>query len=96
MRLIDAESLKAMRFTQSLHDNEGRLFVPFTEVAEAIFNAPTIEAESVVHCIDCQYAETYVYCGEVCLSCTNNKGLDRDVPNDGYCYCGAKMDLEGE
>lgn len=47
MRLIDAESLSSMRFTHEMHDSEGRLYVPFDEVAEAIFNAPTIEAEPV-------------------------------------------------
>ena len=45
MRLIDAESLSSMRFTHEMHDSEGRLYAPFDEVAEAIFNAPTIEAE---------------------------------------------------
>lgn len=49
MRLIDAESLSSMRFTHEMHDSEGRLYVPFDEVAEAIFNAPTIEAEPVKH-----------------------------------------------
>lgn len=50
--------------------------------------------ERVVHCVDCRYAETIVFHGEVGLTCNNNEGLFRDVPTDGYCYCGAKMENE--
>ena len=46
-RLIDVKSLENMHFTESVYDNESKLFVPFVEVASAIFNAPTIiEGES--------------------------------------------------
>ena len=41
-RLIDANSLENMYFTESKYDAESKLFVPFVEVASAIFDAPTI------------------------------------------------------
>lgn len=45
-RLIDAKTLENMHFTENMFDNESKLFVPFVEVASAVFNAPTvIEAE---------------------------------------------------
>lgn len=101
MRLIDAESLSSMRFTHEMHDSEGRLYVPFDEVAEAIFNALTIEAEPVKHG---RWRE-YNYPGQECVYCSACKteyypddliviGVN-DYPY--YCpNCGARMDLEGE
>ena len=45
-RLIDVKSLETMNFTDGMYDAENKLFVPFVEVASAIFDAPTIiEAE---------------------------------------------------
>lgn len=41
-RLIDVKSLENMHFTESMYDAEGKLFVPFVEVASAIIDAPTI------------------------------------------------------
>lgn len=45
-RLIDADALKRMDFTKVVK-KDGETYVPFMEVAEAVFNAPTIiEAEA--------------------------------------------------
>ena len=45
-RLIDVSNLENMRFSSGMHGDDGLLYVPFVEVAKAIFNAPTIiEAE---------------------------------------------------
>lgn len=41
-RLIDVKSLENMNFTDGMYDAENKLFVPFVEVASAIFDAPTI------------------------------------------------------
>lgn len=41
-RLIDVKSLENMHFTECMYDAESKLFVPFVEVASAIFDAPTI------------------------------------------------------
>ena len=49
--------------------------------------SPTIDP--VVHCADCKYAIVGYYCGERYWTCDNNEGLYRDVPDDGFCYCGA-------
>jgi hypothetical protein len=41
-RLIDVKSLENMQFTECMYDAESKLFVPFVEVASAIFDAPTV------------------------------------------------------
>ena len=43
--LIDTKSLENMHFTESMYDKDSKLFVPFVEVASAIFDAPTIIPE---------------------------------------------------
>ena len=45
-RLIDIKDLEKMRFTDGINGEDCKLYVPFVEVAEAIFECPTIvEAE---------------------------------------------------
>lgn len=87
MRLIDADELK-MSY-EEWWDGEEETVMRYYEIEE-IENAPTIDP--VVHCAECVFAKIYVICGENILTCDNNEGLFRDVPPDGYCYCGAKMD----
>lgn len=90
MRLIDAESLSSMRFTHQMHDSEGRLYVPFDEVAEAIFKAPTVGAVKHGRWIPFERTTEHVVC--ICTVC------GRRVPMPtwyNYCpNCGAKMDEE--
>lgn len=59
---------------------------------EAIGVALEALSRKPIECVECRYAETFVFHGEVGLTCYNNEGLFRDVPTDGYCYCGEKME----
>ena len=101
MRLIDAESLSSMRFTHEMHDSEGRLYVPFDEVAEAIFNAPTIEAEPVKHGRWIAVSDGYGN-GDAtahiceCSECKDTIWVYKKATRRwNYCpNCGAKMDAE--
>lgn len=56
------------------------------EVKEILEQLPTVDP--VVRRAECRFAETFIVCGEPILTCNNNEGLFRDVPRDGYCYCG--------
>lgn len=95
MRLIDAESLSSMRFTHKMHDSEGRLYVPFDEVAEAIFNAPTIEAEPVKHGRWIHDYDDVLISGACSVCGWHSIIMETDVADMPYCpNCGAKMDAE--
>ena len=85
MELIDKATLKAdinKRVTQYRHGDK-----PMPTIEDIIDEQSTTE---VVQCEDCEYASTLVSCQESYLTCTNENGLYRDVPNDGYCYCGVR------
>lgn len=47
-----------------------------------------LKTVKVVRCFECKYASFSEYRGELYISCENNEGLFRDVPEDGYCYLG--------
>lgn len=49
--------------------------------------------EELVRCGECKYASFSVYLGETDISCENTEGLFRNVPEDGYCYCGEKVEV---
>jgi hypothetical protein len=53
---------------------------------------PTEDVAPICYCKDCIYANRYVssYNGEEYLSCQNDLGLYRDVPEDGFCYQGSR------
>lgn len=88
MRLIDADALRE-HFKE--HEKAARSYRAF-ESADSwdgavydVEDAPTIDAEPVVRCNICKYYETDVgFC--------NYHG--HGMHWDGYCSCGAKMDLE--
>ena len=84
MRLIDAKYLLDL-----IKDINGERYGYID--AEDISNAPTVDAVPVVRCIECKYASFSLHQGELYISCENNEGLFRDVPSDGYCYCGEKV-----
>ena len=84
-RLIDAEYL--LDLIKDINDGERFGYID----AEDINNAPTVDAVPVVRCIECKYASFSFHQGELYISCENNNGLFRDVPEDGYCYCGEKV-----
>ena len=91
MRLIDADVLETHTYWECFENpDDDYEYVLKTDID----NAPTIEAESIVHCNECYFAEKYVMHGESRLFCNNEDALYRDVPLCGYCYCGAKMDEE--
>lgn len=102
-RLIDADSLeksltekgddyKVSMFATADDCNIARL-VAF-ECAEEVKNAPTIEAEPVVHCKDCKFFRPYE--GEEHKGdCAELIGLESCVYEEDFCSYGAKMDLEG-
>ena len=90
MRLIDADELKMHTFLPSEAGRDAYKLGWNDALEAASDNAPTIDP--VVHCAECRYAETFIVCGEPILTCDNNEGLFRDVPEDGYCYCGARME----
>lgn len=52
---------------------------------------PGADVVPAVRCIECKYASFSFHQGELYISCENNEGLFRDVPEDGYCYCGEKV-----
>ena len=52
----------------------------------------SINVIPVVRCSECKYASFSASQGETYISCGNAEGLFRDVPEDGYCYCGEKAD----
>lgn len=51
---------------------------------------------AVVRCEDCRYGYQFydVQNGvkDSWIECRNPDGLNRDVPEDGYCYCGERKD----
>lgn len=96
MRLIDADVLKAIYDPSSYegHDpneNWDNVISTFEEIRADIDDQPTVDAVPVVRCIECKYASFSFHQGELYISCENNEGLFRDVPEDGYCYCGEKV-----
>lgn len=77
MRLIDADALM---------DKVNNTFAPFVTL---LSDAPTVDAEPVVHCKDCFSRDKYGYCvapmGEV--------GCAR-VDDDDFCSCGSRKKVE--
>lgn len=49
-----------------------------------------------VRCEDCRYGYQFYYDHNGIIvrwvECRNPDGLNRDVPNDGYCYCGERRE----
>lgn len=54
------------------------------------------DAVPVVRCKDCRYGyhwfETRNGITDSWIECRNPNGLNRDVSEDGYCYCGERKD----
>lgn len=87
MRLIDAESLSSMRFTHEMHDSEGRLYVPFDEVAEAIFKAPTVHPDR--RGTTCKHRTAHglclLYTDAECTSwCVDGPCSDEEIAEPGF------------
>ena len=98
-RLIDADMLKSAiaRYSEKLLSHKNLSIVKnairevLGDINFAIDIQPTIDAVPVVRCIECKYASFSFHQGELYISCENNNWLFRDVPEDGYCYCGEKV-----
>ena len=63
-RLIDAEHLKK-RATDLFGDCWDNYAQTTEDFLEYIDNEPTVDAEPVVRCKDCKYANEYAMCGQV-------------------------------
>ena len=84
-RLIDADELRERGNRTALLYNDffNRL----------IDESPTIEAEPIVHCGKCHFAERYTMHGEPRLFCTNENRFYYGVPDYGFCFCGIKNEV---
>lgn len=62
--------------------------------------APSVDAVPVVRCKDCVYRGNEIYCPMFRMEETWDEDDGADyyyvdlTVDDGFCYCGAKMDLE--
>lgn len=89
MRLIDADKLLQMRFSEGFIDGN-ELLVSFNDVVTAIRQAPTVEAVEVRHGEWIRYPHGS---GIFCTVCKHKRRY-KDI-RDAYCPgCGAKMDGE--
>lgn len=99
MRLINANKLVDM-----LYDNEFAALCPLDEVSGVIDACPTVDAEPVVRCKDCEHAERYeradggtgYYCGDPQNSFTYGECWNRvfkpvKEAND-FCSYGERKD----
>lgn len=77
MRLIDADALM---------DKVNNTFAPFVTL---LSDAPTVDAEPVVHCADCIHRHEDGYCD----SPVGNVGYSR-VDDDDFCSCGFRKKNE--
>lgn len=89
-RLIDAEPIiKKIKHSMKVGEQRGYLWLEM--VLKDLEELPEVDAVPVVRCIECKYASFSFHQGELYISCENTEGLFRDVPEDGYCYCGEKV-----
>lgn len=93
MRTIDADALedKAKRYSLGYYE-EDQWAVPL----EAIDEAPTIDAVSVVRCKDCKNREKYP-CGEIeFYECSHLRlyGTKVGVEDDWFCADGERKESE--
>ena len=100
-RLIDANALKTKVFNLTLYVQGLRFGKTVINnilesyrrgVFEEIDNAPTEDAVEVVRCEKCRYYEKAEYDDGYKMVC---RLLKRQTAYNGFCYCGAKMDGDG-
>ena len=96
MRLINADALKevicANVYPVRDYFNSQDYGMFWTGgIEKAINEAPTIDAVEVVRCKDCKYSEYKQ--GE--LRCYI-WSISSKTKEDGYCFCGAKMEAKDE
>jgi len=87
MRLIDADAAAdLLERTAEFYRNEGHDTFAMNFISDAVILRdpdcfPTVDAVEVVRCKDCKEWR-HGLCRLLCA----------DTPEDGYCFCGAKMD----
>lgn len=94
MRLIDADALKE-ELDSVLNWNTNNEYNMYSDTMVAIDNAPTIEAEPVLHgrWID-KYGNGDLYCSECGAVMEKHEHINHNLY---FCYhCGANMDIEEE
>ena len=92
MRLIDADALGIDKANREMFDNKSYAD-GWNSAIEILKQAPTIEAEPVVHCKDCKYSKKFYITGN--RYCDFHGAYEYPVSDDDYCSNGEKMDLEG-
>lgn len=80
MRLIDADELVDM-----LYDNEFTVLCQLDEVTGVVDACPTVDAEVVVRCRDCQY-HGMIFCPAVHETIGN--GIADYTSDEFYCWSG--------
>ena len=84
MRLIDADVLWERLDNEPWFDNADR-----DEIALPIVDAiPTVDAEIVVRCKDCEYSYNEISC----LCCSHGVCVDCEVPPNFYCAEGKRKE----
>lgn len=91
MRLIDADALGIDKANREMFENKSYAD-GWNSAIEILKQAPTIEAEPVVHCKDCMFSRTFMTGN---MYCELHQNYEYPVSQDDYCSNGAKMDLEG-
>ena len=92
MRLIDADALiekfneKADMAECLVDARTAERFATFCALADAVEEMPTVDAEVVVRCKDCEYS----YDGISCLCCSHGVCVDCEVTPNFYCAYGKR------
>ena len=92
MRLIDADAL-IEKFNEKADMSEclidartAERFATFCALADAVEEMPTVDAEVVVRCKDCEYS----YDDISGLCCSHGVCVDCEVPPNFYCAYGKR------
>lgn len=90
MRLIDGDEAlsKVKSYEASDEDWSVTGGTAIRLIYDAIDNAPTVDAEIVVRCEDCEYS----YVGMSYLCCSHGVCVDCDVPPNFYCAEGKRKE----
>ena len=92
MRLIDADALiekfnEKVNMAECLVDERtAERFATFCALADAVEEMPTVDAEVVVRCKDCEYS--YDDISGMC--CSHGVCVDCEVPPNFYCAYGKR------
>jgi len=89
MRLIDAEALAKFIDYGHLNNQNEKLYSE-NDIREMIDMMPTIDAEPVIRCKDCEYAKL-IDKEDGWYECWHDK---RVMHSDGYCSWAERMDTD--